>query len=132
MESTNENVAPKERNGIVTAWLLLMLLGNLFVALVYLVGGDGRPFLAPEETPYILFILLGALSIANAYFAILMVGWKKSGFRGFVITTMIALIVNISIGVPVGRALIGLFGIAILYIILQFPKNNVSAWENLE
>ena len=133
MESTNEDPAvQKNMHGCLTAWLLLLLLGNLFLTLVYLVGGDMRPFLVPEESHYFIFILFAILGIANVYFTLLLFQWKKWGFWGYIITTIVTLILNISLGMPLGQALAGLFGLAILYIMLQTSKGDLSAWEHLE
>lgn len=133
MESTNENQdVQKNMHGCLTAWLLLLLLGNAFLTLVYLIGGDMRPLLVPEESHYFIFILFAILGIANAYCTLLLFQWKKWGFWGFIITSIAALILNVSLGMPLGQALSGLFGLAILYIMLQTSKGDLSAWEQLE
>ena len=57
---------------------------------------------------------------------------KKIGFWGFVITSLVAVAVNLNIGLGIAQSLIGLIGILILYAVLQIKADNVSAWNNLE
>jgi hypothetical protein len=41
-------------------------------------------------------------------------------------------VINLNIGFGIYQAVLGLVGIAILYMILHIKKKNVSTWENLE
>jgi len=79
-----------------------------------------------------MIILLGILSVVNAIFAVMLLQWKKIAFWGFIGTSIIVLIINLSIGLGIGQSLFGLVGIAVLYGILQIKKDNVTAWKNLE
>jgi hypothetical protein len=72
------------------------------------------------------------LGIGNVVFSILLFKWMKIGFWGFLITSIGALIINLSIGLGIGQSLFGLVGIAILYGVLQIKKDNVPAWDNLD
>ena len=77
-------------------------------------------------------ILLTIIGIANVMFAILLLRWNKSGFWGFVMSAIAALIVNLRVGLGIGQCLLGLAGIGILYAVLQIKQDDISAWDNLE
>ena len=53
-------------------------------------------------------------------------------FMRFLLTSIGALAINLSIGLGIGQSLLGLVGIAILYGVLQIKKDNIPAWNNLE
>ena len=79
-----------------------------------------------------MIILLGIICIANVIFSVMLFQWKKLGFWGFIITSIGAFIINLSIGLGIVQSLFGLVGIAILYGVLQIKKDNIPAWDNLE
>jgi hypothetical protein len=130
-ESTEITTEPKQRHGCVTAWLILMIVMNSLSAILYLFAGDMMSRTIPGITTSTL-IILAVLGIANVIFSALLFQWNKWGFWGFIITSIAALVINLSIGIGIGRSLFGLVGIAILYAILQIKQNDVTAWENLE
>ena len=133
METMNENPnVIKQRHGCLTAWLVLMIILNSLTAIVYLFAGDMIAKNLPGGISTPMLILLAILGIANVCFSVLLFQWKKWGFLGFIITSIGALIINLSIGLGIGQSLFGLVGLAILYGILQIKKDNVTAWENLE
>ncbi|WP_177209052.1 hypothetical protein [Bizionia echini] len=45
---------------------------------------------------------------------------------------MIALIINLNIGISVKQSLLGLLGIVVLYAVFQIKKNAVPAWDYLK
>jgi len=129
-EDNQFNSPTPERHGCVTAWLIFMLIANSIVALIYLFTINKL-----EQTLNISLrsiALLIILSALNTIFSIMLLSWKKIGFYGFAITAVIALVINIMIGISPMRALIGLAGFAILYAILQIKKDGISAWQNLK
>jgi len=133
METENEpTIKPKQRHGCVTAWLIIIIIANAIVSLIYLFAGDMVADNFPGNISNSMLILLALLGIANVVFAILLLRWKKIGFWGFVISSILALIINLSIGLGIGQSLFGLIGIAILYGVFQIKKDNISAWANLE
>lgn len=127
----NQNVA-KQRHGCVTAWLVLMIIANSLTAIVYLFASDIITKNLSMDVSNSMIILLGILGIGNIVFSVMLFQWKKLGFFGFIITSIGALIVNLSIGLGIAQSLFGLVGIAILYAVLQIKKDNISAWQNLE
>lgn len=117
----------KERGAVLTAWLILILVANLFTVLMYLVlllFPVGRVlFLSGIDLWAIyVFCFLGAFNLVCASFLFL---WKKWAFFGLCISSVIALVVNLFVGVGV-YAFAGLAGIVTLYLILR-PK-----WSLLE
>jgi len=101
-------------------------------AMVYLFAGDMITKNLPKSISYPMSISLALLGIANVIFSVLLLQWKKLGFWGFTVTSILTFIVNINIGLGVGQSLFGLVGIAILYGVLQIKKGNATAWDNLQ
>lgn len=122
----------KQRHGCVTAWLIFMIIANSLTAVSYLFMGDTISQNLPEPIPQPMMIVLAIVSIMNLVLAIMLFQWKKWAFWAFAGTSIIALVINLSLGLGIGTSLFGLAGIAILYGILQIKKDGVTAWENLE
>ena len=134
MESLNESgsvTAQKQRHGCVTAWLVIMIILNSLTAITYLFASD---FITNnlQNASKTMIVLLGVFSVANVIFAVMLLQWKKIGFWGVIVSSIIVLIINLSIGIGIGQSVMGLVGVAVLYGILQIKKDNVTAWENLE
>ncbi|MTI19844.1 hypothetical protein E1176_02295 [Fulvivirga sp. RKSG066] len=123
---------PKQRHGCVTAWLVLMIIANSLTAVSYLFISDTISQNLPEPIPQPMIITLAILSIVNLVLAIMLFQWKKWAFWAFAGTSLIALVINFSLGLGIGTSLFGLVGLAILYGILQIKKDGVTAWQNLE
>lgn len=117
----------KTRHGCVTVWLSLMIIMNSLVALFYFFKGDSLPDIA---TPMLLS--LGIIGILNVIFAIHLLKYKKLGFWGYIATSIYTFLINLTIGVGFGHALLGLISIGILYTILQIKQNSYNTWEQLE
>ena len=130
LKNENEH-PPKQRHGCVTAWLVLLIIANSATAMIYFFASE----MIIENLANVsltITVLLGIFSIANVVFAIMLFQWKKLGFWGFLGTSIVALIINMSVGLGIGQSLIGLLGAVILYGILQIKNDGVKAWENLE
>lgn len=133
METIDENSnALKQRHGCVTAWLVLMIIANSLLAILYFFASDMIVKNLPGNVSTQMIILLGVIGIGNVIFSVLLLKWKKMGFWGFTITSVVTLIINLSIGLGIGQSLFGLVGIAILYGVLQIKKEHVTTWDNLE
>lgn len=133
METLDQiTVDSKQRHGCVTAWLIFMIIVNALVSVVYLLATDLVVQSFGGPVPHSLIYLLGALGIANIICAVLLFQWRKVGFWGVVATYLGAFTINLIIGIDIFQSLIGLVGIAVLYIILHIKKKNVSSWESLE
>ena len=133
METNTENLnVTKQRHGCVTDWLILMIIANSATAILYLFASEMITKNLPGDVSTSMIILLGIIGIGNVIFSVLLLQWKKLGFWGFIITSIGALVINLTIGLGIGQSLFGLVGIGILYGILQIKKDNVTGWENLE
>lgn len=119
------------RHGCLTAWLILTIAANSLLSLAYVLIYMLMPDKLPN-VPFISFVVLVVICIANAYFSFMLLSWKKNGFYGSIITSIIILIVNINAGLSIGKSLIGLFGILILYVLLKMKKDGVAAWDYLK
>jgi hypothetical protein len=133
MNTINENQnVTKQRHGCVTAWLVLMIIANSLTAMAYFFASEMITKNLSMDVSNSMIILLGIICIANVIFSVMLFQWKKLGFWGFIITSIGALIINLSIGLGITQSLFGLVGIAILYGVLQIKKDNIPAWDNLE
>ena len=120
----------KKRHGCLTAVLILMLIANSATALMYLFGSNVILQAVPGIPSWSL-IALGIFAAINLVCTIAIFKWKKWGFWGFIITSIAALFVNLSIGLGIGQSLMGLGGLALLYGVLHIGKEN-KGWPQLE
>ena len=106
METIDKNTnAPKQRHGCVTAWLVLMIIVNSLLAIYYLFASDMVTNNLLGNVSTTMIILLGVIGIGNVISSVLLFQWKKIGFWGFTITSVCALIINLSIGLDIGQSL---------------------------
>lgn len=132
-EFYDNNPQHKERHGCVTAWLIMMIVLNSITSLGYILAGDVVVENAPGTMNEGVILILGIFGLANVFFAVMLLRWKKLGFWGFGITALAVFVINVSFGLGVVPSLLGLLGIVILFAILQIsPKGGQSAWKNLE
>ena len=120
----------KNRHGCLTAWLILMIVMNSATALMYLFGGEAIRKAVPNMPAWMLPVFIAA-TLFNLACAIALFHWKKWGFWGFCVSSVIALVVNLSIGSGIGSALTGLLGMVLLYGVLHIGKEN-KGWTQLD
>jgi hypothetical protein len=120
----------KQRHGCLTAWLVLMIIANSATALIYLFASGTIRQTFPDA-PAGIFPLLAILGIFNVVCSIALFKWKKWGFYGFMVSSIVALIINLIIGLNIAQSLGGLIGVAILYGVLKIGKER-AAWPRLE
>ncbi len=120
----------KSRHGCLTASLVFMIVANSGTALVYILGSDAIRRTLPNA-PGWAFPVLIVFSLFNLVCAIALFRWKRWGFWGFCGSSVVALVVNLSMGTPIGSALVGLVGAPLLYGVLQIGKEN-KGWPQLE
>ena len=121
---------PKNRHGCLTAWLVLMLIANGASGLMYLLGSEAIRRSLPNA-PGWAFPVLIVFSLFNVVCAVALFQWKRWGFWGFCVSSLVALVVNLSIGLGMGSALAGLVGVILLYGVLQIGTEN-KGWPQLE
>ena len=122
-------VEQKQRHGCLTAWLVLMIMGNSAAALIYLLARQTIKQAFPAS-PGWLFPVLAVFSIFNLVCAIALFKWKSWGFWGFLLSSIVAFIVNLSTGLGIGQSLLGLLGIVLLYAVLHIGKEE-KGWSQL-
>ncbi len=116
-----------ERHGCVSAWLIFALVMNAIVALLYLYFAN-KPIQIPKLSVLTLYCFI-ILLVLNLIFIAKLLKWKKSGFYGICVTTIIGFLINITVGLPPTPCIVGLLSIPILYGILQIKKGGISAWD---
>lgn len=122
----------KQRHGCATTWLLLVIFANSFSTVLTLFSGDVLSQSFAEGISNTSRIIMVGIGICNVFFAISLFQWKKWAFWGLVITSITLFGIYLNLGMGVVQASIGLFGIAILYGLLQLKKDNITSWNNLE
>lgn len=107
----------RKRGGCLTAFLVVMLIGNPLTAIYYLVAG-GRVVDALPGMPAWIIPVFIVVSVANTVFAVGVWLWKRWGVFGIGVSYIVVLIINVGIGLPF-NALLGLVGIAILIFLVR-------------
>jgi hypothetical protein len=118
------------RHGCLTAWLVLMIIANSATAVVYILGSDTVSQALPDMPGWVFPVLI-VFSLFNLVCAVALFQWKKWGFWGFCITSIVALVVNLSSGLGIGSSLTGLIGLAVLFGVLQIGDEN-KGWPQLD
>jgi hypothetical protein len=111
-------IASPKRHGCVTAWLVMTLVMSSIA---------NKPIHMPKVSVVTAYCF-AILAVLNIIFSIQLLHYKKSGFYGFAVTTILGFIINISIGISPIAPFLGLTSIAVLYAILQIKRNGISAW----
>ena len=115
----------KQRGALITTWLTLIIVSNAFPVYIYLFFSPLITQAFPKAPEWISYIY-AAISTINIVFIIFLLYWKKWAFYAFVATSIIALVINLFIGVGIVMSIVGLVGIGILYVILK------TKWEFFE
>lgn len=119
----------KSRHGCLTAWLVFMVIANSLSSLFYLFGSASVKQALPNAPSWI-FPVLVFMGLVNVVCAFALFMWKKWGFWGFCVSSVIALITNISAGIG-ASSIVGLIGVAILYGVLQIGQED-KGWPQLD
>jgi len=120
----------KQRHGCLAAWLIAMVVMSTFAVFVYFLAGGFLLEMLPEASAWSIYAL-AALALFNLGFAFALWNWKKWGFWGYCATSAAAFVINLVIGTGIGPSLMGLFGLVILYGVLQIGRDN-KGWPQLE
>jgi len=127
--------APKQRHGCLTAYLIFMIIANSLVTLVYLPRPNYQLILFDIVHLYwtraFVWPVLIVAGIFNVVCAVALLRWKKWGFWGFAVSSVIIFFVNLFIGLDIWPALVGLLGLPILYGVLQIGKED-KGWPQLD
>jgi hypothetical protein len=120
----------KQRHGCVTAWLILIIVANGLTAVSMPNLMNMIKQYQPNMPDWVLWPLV-ICALLNVVFAFALFKWKRWGFYGFLLTAAAAFAMNLSAGFGIGRSLLGLAGVVILYAVLQIGGAQ-SAWNQLE
>jgi hypothetical protein len=123
-------VRKKERHGCLTAYLVFAIIANSATALLYLFGAKAIKRSTPTIPDWSFPVLL-VLVLFNLVCAVALFRWKKWGFWGLVVSAVVTLGVNLTIGLGLSSAIIGLLGVLLLYGVLHIGKDN-KGWPQLE
>lgn len=119
----------KQRNGCISFWLWVAIIVNIAMVVYYAV----TMFSAYSSEGALGLGLCSIFGVVNVLSAILLLRWNKIGFYMMVVSSIMAIIVNICVLKMEPVAMIGsLFAIVIWWAILQMKKDGVSAWSQLQ
>ena len=144
----------KERHGLVTFWLWLMIIANAVGIIMQAMSANYAiwAYATPENAKLFFYVKHGmvsyytfaayfmiVLSMVNIASASLLLKWKKFGYWMFVGSAAACFAIMISFGVLGGvtisvvGSMVGAFiGPTILWAILQIKKNGARCWKQLE
>ena len=114
----------KQRHWCLTAWLILMIIANSIIVLSRLKAVTIKSSLPNAPHPW-------TFAIANIFFLVALFYWKKWGFFGYVGTNVLVMVSGLTMGWHVGRFLIQVLWVLILYALLQIGREK-RGWTQLE
>lgn len=135
---TAEYSEMKKRHGCVTAWFVFGIFVNLFVGLGYVLLKDMLPEAMKQmgnvkvDLTSNYFLMEGLVSLLLVCCYVQLWRWKKIGFHGMILCTMITASVNFMAESDWRQFVFSFFGILLQYLILQIKENGKSAWSLLQ
>jgi hypothetical protein len=109
----------KQRHGCLTAWLILMLIGNSLAGLLYLFASGTIRRSIPNASAWALpaFIVVG---IANIVFYIALFDGRNGNSMGCLerLSCRLSSVLSLSLGVPIVHVIFGVVGFLILFGVL--------------
>lgn len=120
----------KTRHGCLTAFLILIIIANSATALMYLFRGVAIRQSIPNMPGFAIPLLI-VMALFNLLCAIALFRWKKWGFWGFCGSSIVALTLNLYLGLGIGPSLGGLVGLLLLFGVLHIGKEN-KGWPQLD
>jgi hypothetical protein len=127
--SDRSSIDRPRRHGCLTVWLVILVASRLFFLLSTVGTYPDLQKQVPGATP-VLIGLLYLCAIAEIIFAIAIFRWRRWGFYGFAASTIVALCLNLVMGIQLWNDLPGLAAVVVLFILLQLGKEN-RAWKHL-
>ena len=119
----------KERHGCVSAWLWIAIISNLGYGIYYVIS----MFDSYTNAESLGLGLLAILATLNVLGAILLMRWNKYGFYVFLVSAILAAVVNLGIlKLEPIFVIFGFLSILLWWGILQISKDGFSAWNLLE
>ena len=125
LESNSNNNELPSRGFWLTAFLILMYVGNAYSSYLYFFKTELIANQLPETSITIIYVL-GALTIINIILATGIFFWKKWGAYGFYAVGIVGYIINVSIGLGASQSTMGLIGPVLIYLL---TKNKWSRFS---
>jgi len=126
---SNLRLRGKEMHGLLTAWLILIIVLNLIGILLSLEAcGSLNTYQMASAGGYIFITVI--LSIAVIGFTLALFNWKKWGFYGLAASYIFAIIMNFVLGLSWWQNSLSIIGLGVLCILLWTGKPN--AWSQME
>lgn len=116
------------RHGLTTFWLFYILLNGLTLILLFTTLQNDAEKILDVEFSDLYRDFMVTVGFLNAASAVLLLKWKKLGFHGVIISSIIKLYANLQLDSSL-TAILGLTDIAILYMMLKLKKNGKSTWD---
>jgi len=120
----------RKRHGCLTIWLVVVIGANSIAALTNYFMQDELMEQFPG-TPEWVITGLFLLALVNVACGIALFMWKKWGFWVFLLSSLAGVWLNLEMGVGFLQALGSLFGVAILFLVLNIGKER-KGWHQLE
>ncbi len=128
----NEQTLEKQRHGCVTALLIFMMIANSASVILYLFATEFISKSLSIEISNSDKIFLSLFQIANLISCILLFQWKKIGFWLYIATNVATVVLSIYQGKGISQLWSALFGIALLFGVMQIAtKNRKTTWNEL-
>jgi hypothetical protein len=128
MLQNSTNVKEKTRHGLLTTWLVLIIIFNIIAIIIAMPKGSP----SVQDLPWWQALITIVFNLFNIVCAIALFMWKKWGFWGFCAGSVAAFIANIIMGELVILALVGMvIELTVLYLVLNIGGDN-KGWPQLE
>lgn len=117
-----------ERNGFITFWLWVVIVGNILMAIIsfFPITMWGRNY--PDD--YVIpSIVSGFFGIINVIGAVMLLSWRKIGFTIIVLSALVGGVFSF---ITVKSLPVGLVGVVILWFILNLKKGGVPYWDAMK
>lgn len=114
----------QKRNIVLTIYLYF----TLFIG-IYFLKDDFQNVFNDANFDNVFLLIVG---VADIIFTFMILDWRKFGFYGLLVTSLLLMIFNLISGYGLLISLLGFFGFVIIFLLLQLKKNGVSGWKNLK
>ncbi len=121
---------PKTRHGCVTAWLVIVILVNTFVALVGIILREEFQRRFPAEISWLIPVMT-VIALANVICAVALLNWKLWGFIGMWVIAAGGVALNLYIGASLTDIASWVVGPALATVLLQLGDRKTT-WSQLE
>ena len=124
-ELQNNSTEITSRGFWLTAFLILMYMGNSYSSYLYFFKTDLIANQLPQTSITLIYVL-GSLTIINIILATGILFWKKWGAYGFYAVGVAGYIINVYIGLSPSQSTMGLIGPVLIYLL---TKNKWSRFS---